>query len=176
MGSFNNILIKFKNKEEPSFFLEEFQKRLKEIGITFEKSGSYLIFNDLIDESEKDPIEVSDSINDKDVIKLLISWKGLGLISYRNKNVDYPFHINYLSWNNKDLEGIQISFKTSNKNYNNKNMIKDSVVMKIAKLINFEFIIGSIGDSESDFNISDISEIMHYMKNRKFDIDIRTAS
>lgn len=175
MSYYNSTLILFKEKQDPKTFLSDFHKKLKEINILLEKYYyQQVIFNDKRNEEEHEPIELDRSMTDEDIIDLVCSWGGFGLLSYRHNDIEFTLSINYVSWDNQFIEGIEVSFNASHQNYINKNKIKDNVIIKIANYIDYKLVVGGIGDSEDDFRTDlDLEYNLKYIENKKFDIDIR---
>ncbi|NIF06634.1 hypothetical protein F3J23_14385 [Chryseobacterium sp. Tr-659] len=175
MGSYNTTLVLLKEKQHPKTFLSNFHKKIKDINVVLEKDEyQRIIFNDKRNEEEKEPIELDKLMSDEDIIDLLCSWGGFGLLSYRHNDVEFALYINYLSWDDQFIEGIEVSFKETHKNYINKNKIKDDVIIKIANCIDYKLVVGSIGDSEDNFRMDlDLEYNLKYIENKKFDIDIR---
>jgi len=175
MGSYNTTLVLFKEKQDPKTFLSDFHKKIKDINVVLEKSDyQRIVFNDKRNEEEHEPIELYKLMTDEDIIDLLCSWGGLGLLSYRQNDIELALSINYVSWDDKFIEGIEVTFNRSYQNYINKNKIKDDVIIKIANCIDYKLVVGSIGDSEDEFRTDlDLEYNLEYIKNKKFDIDLR---
>ncbi|MFZ4929413.1 hypothetical protein [Chryseobacterium sp. Mn2064] len=175
MGIFNSTLILLKEKKAPASMILELNENLKSIGILLQKSDyARIIFNDSRNEEEKEPITLQKSHTDEEVIGLLSSWKGLGLLSYRHINIEFPFLINYISWDDQYLQGLEISYQLSAENYTNRDHIKDDILLKIIEFINPLLAVGSIGNSEDEFRVDlGLEYNLDYIKNKKFDIDIR---
>lgn len=174
MGNFNNTLIVLKNDNNAKDFLMDFHRKLFKLNISLEKDWGFVVFNDKRNDEEKEPFELNDFNTDEEIIDFLCSWEGLGLLSYRHIDIEFPFHINYISWDDKCLQGIEISYKFSHENYINRNSIKNNVILKIIEFIDFKLVAGGVGDSEDDFRVDlDLEYNLKYIENKKFDIDIR---
>lgn len=174
MGSFNNTLILLKNNKNAKEFLVDFHEKLLKINISFERNWRKIIFNDKRNGEEKKSVEFEDFHTDKEIIHLLCSWYGLGLLSYTNTDVEFPFSINYISWDDKHLQGIEISYKLSAENYNNRENIKNKIILKIIGFVDAELAVGSIGNCEDDFRADlDLEYNLKYIENKRFDIDTR---
>jgi len=174
MGNFNKTLILLKKNENAKKFLVDFHEKLLKINISLKKDFGVVIFNDKRNEEENEHIELEGFKTDEEIIDFLCSWEGLGLLSYKNINIEFPFHINYISWDDEYLQGIEISYLSSAENYSNRNNIKNNVILKIIELVDFKVVVGSIGDSEDDFRTDlDLEYNLKYIENKKFDIDIR---
>ena len=174
MGNFNKTFILLKGDENPKEFLVDFHEKLLRINISLNKDWGVVIFNDKRNDEEKEPIELERFKTDKEIVDSLCSWDGLGLLPYRHINIEFPFHINYISWDDKHLQGIEISYELSAENYINRNDIKNNFILKIIELIGYKLVVGSIGDSEDDFRTDlDLEYNLKFIENKKFDIDIR---
>lgn len=174
MGNFNTTFILLKKNENAKEFLFDFHEKLLKLDISLEKELGRIIFNDKRNDEEKEPFELKNFNTDEEIIDSLCSWRGLGLLSYKHINIEFPFLINYISWDDTYLQGIEISFRGSAKNYTNRDRIKNNVILKIAERVNFQLIVASIGNSEDDFRADlDLAYNLEYIKNKKFDIDIR---
>ncbi|WP_343664443.1 hypothetical protein [Chryseobacterium mucoviscidosis] len=175
MGSYNSTLILFKEKQDPKTFLSDFHKKLKEINILIEKNYyQRVIFNDKRNEEEHEPIELDRSMTDEDIIDLVCSWGGFGLLSYRHDDIEFTLSINYVSWDDEFIEGIEVFYNASHQNYINKNEIKNDIIIKLVNCTDYKLVVGSIGDSEDDFRTDlDLEYNLKYIKNKKFDIDLR---
>jgi hypothetical protein len=177
MGSFNNTFILLKNYENAKYFLVDFHVQLLKLNISLEKNWGAIVFNDQRNDAEKEPFEFEDFKTDEEIIDIVCSWKGLGLLSYRHLNIEFPFYINYISWDDQSLQGMEISYKLSAENYTNRDNIKDNIILKIIELIDPELAVGSIGNSEDDFRTDlDLEYNLKYIENKKFDIDSRGKS
>ncbi|KPH14706.1 hypothetical protein [Chryseobacterium sp. ERMR1:04] len=174
MGNFNTTFILLKKNEIAREFLFYFHEKLLKLDISLEKEWGRIIFNDKRNDDEKEPFELKNFKTDEEIIDSLCSWEGLGLLSYKHINIEFPFYINYISWDDTYLQGIEISFKGSAENYTNRDRIKNNVILKIAERVNFQLIVGSMGNSEDDFRANlDLVYNLEYIKDKKFDIDIR---
>lgn len=175
MGGYNTTLILFKEKQDPRTFLFDFHRKIKDINITLEKDNYHrIIFNDKRDGEEREPIELDKSMTDENILDLICSWGGLGMLSYRHNDIEFALSINYVSWDDQFVEGIEVSFKASHQNYINKNKIKNNVIIKISNCIDYKLVVGSIGNSEDEFRTdSGLANIFDYIEGKAFDIDIR---
>ena len=83
MGYFDCTLFLFKSKKEPQSFLHKFHNQLNSLNMEPElEEGSLIVFNDLRNGAEKDYLEITQSISSDELLELLCSWKGLGLLSF----------------------------------------------------------------------------------------------
>jgi hypothetical protein len=175
MGYFDVTLVLLKTKKDPGSFLAEFHKELRIINVTLEKDENDIIFNDSITDEEKEPFELNESMTDDEVLDLLCSWKGLGLLSYRHPDLSLPFSINYLTWDDKNIDGFDIGLYGKEFRNEEDEERHKTFVTKIGSLVDFETIIGDIGNtSEKYINLrQDLSQVKEIIKHNTFDIDIR---
>lgn len=138
------------------------------------KDYGNIIFNDKRNDEEKEPLAFEDFKTNEEVIDILCSWEGLGLLSYRHADIEFPFYINYISWDDKYLQGMEISYKMSTENYTNRDNIRN-IILRIIESIDPELAVGSIGNSEDDFRTHlNLEYSLKYIENKKFDIDSRS--
>lgn len=45
-----------------------------------------------------------------EVLCSLCAWSGLGLLSYRHPKFEFPFTLNFHTWNDKLIDGFTIGF------------------------------------------------------------------
>lgn len=176
MGYFNLTLVLFKEKKHPKTFLVDFHKKLKTISIILEKDDyEIIVFNDSIQGEEKEPIELNESMTDEDVINLVCFWKGLGMLSYRHPNFRYAFSINYLTWDDKFIDGFDIGFYSSEFRTNEDDKNHRKIISEIGNLVEYECIVGDIGNVSNHYIDlkQDLTKIKEIIKNKTFDIDSR---
>lgn len=172
MSYSNKVMVILTTQQNSKSFLIPFHKKLKELHVELSR-GNYFLFNDNLNDEEGDPILISSSIDEDYLITQMIEWGSLGVIPYIHNIIELPFYIRYISWDAINIIAFEITISQSLENYSN----KDKIITLIESLvddIDFEFVVGSLGNSIDDFPIEEDSEsIRNYIKDKVFDIDMR---
>ncbi|WP_300686885.1 hypothetical protein [Chryseobacterium sp.] len=175
MSYYNGTLILLKEKKEPKSFILNFNENLKSIDVVLQKSDyEIIVFNDSRKEEEKEPIELDESMTDEDVIDLLCSWTGLGVLSYRHPDFKFELGIDYLSWDDKYIYGFKVSFADNDLVYKGYNKQRE-LISKISEFIDYEYIVGDINeDSQNYISMEEsLDEIKEHILKNSFKIDSR---
>ncbi|MFC3157986.1 hypothetical protein SAMN05443633_104327 [Chryseobacterium arachidis] len=175
MSIFYETLILLKEKKDPKSFILNFNENLKSINVLLEKSDSeVMVFNDDRNEEEKEPIWLDTSMTDEEVVDLVCSWKGLGLLTYRHQDFQYDLGINYLTWNDKYLSGFVVSYAHKDTLFEDDRHKK--LISKISEFIDYEYVIGNISiDSKIYIRMEDsLEKIKEHILKNSFEIDSRT--
>ena len=127
--------------------------------------NSYLIFNDLEDETEKDPIELN-LLEKEKICKELISWPGGGGFSLNYKN-KFSCYMNYNT--NGDFYVDRVTFSIKNSRNSNVDVKEEmnNIISWIKGKLNYKRI---IGDDELLQNNEFLS--LENIVQKKFEIDI----
>ena len=174
MGWFDVTLVLLKEKQLPISFLVDLHRNFKTINLKLEIDDyEFIVFNDTRDDKENQNKDLNKSMQSDEVIKHLCDWPGLGLLSYRHPDFNFSVTINYLTWDDKSINGFSIGFnghEAAAKQINKFQLIND-----IAGLVNYQYTIGDIGDCSDNYIDlrENLSEVIRHIKNRKFEIDLR---
>lgn len=153
-------------------FLIPFHKKLKELHVELSR-GNYFLFNDNLNDEESEPILISSSIDEDYLITQMIEWSALGVIPYIHNIIELPFYIRYISCDAINISSFEITISQSLENYSNKDKII-TFIESLVEDIDFEFVVGSLGNSSDNFPIEkDGENFRNYIKDKVFDIDIR---
>lgn len=162
-----DAIIFIKKNEEKANVINKVNEILISENFVLNKD-EYLIFNDLNDETEKEPISLWENpeIENEIIFKELCSWPGGGGISYSYLSKFSTF-FNFITDGDFNITQIKISIQDMyGLNFNIKNEI-EKIIFLIKSELNYERI---IGDREllplDNVKIDDI-------KDKIFDIDIR---
>jgi len=174
MSSFDETLFLLKEKKEPKSFMMNFNEKLQSINVLLEK-GEYeiVVFNDSRNDEEKEHMYLNESMTDEQIIDLVCSWKGLGLISYRHPDFSMPLSINYLTWDDEDIYGFIISFAGNDIVFEEEKHKK--FISKISEFIDYEYIVGDVDNFPGTYIwLQSLDKIKELMLNISFKIDSRT--
>jgi hypothetical protein len=166
MGYFDTTLFLFKEEKQALSFLPNFHQQLVSLNITPElEEGTIIVFNDLRSGEEMDYIELESDISESELLQLLCSWKGLGLLSYRHPDFSFPFSINYLSWDDSRIQGFDIGFYSGEFKNSESSEKQQKMIKSIMELDDFEAVVGDIGNSSVDYinlrlPLSEIKELI----------------
>ncbi len=147
MSYFENILFLLKKEQDPKSFLIDFHQKLHSLGITIDRDHSYVVFNDLKNEEEQEPAEIPENASDEEILKELYSWKGLGLLGYFRDGMDFYFSINYLSWDDAQIQGFDVGVQASFISYVNERKRFDQfkqLIVDLAEVTEYEFFAGDL--------------------------------
>lgn len=176
MSYFDETLILLKEKKEPKLFIMDFNEKLKSIDVLLEKDEyEIIVFNDTRNEEEKEYVELEESMTDEQIVDLVCSWKGLGLLLYRHPDFRRQIGINYLTWDDQYIHGFEVSFSNKDLAFEVTDKQKE-LILKIAQFIDYEYIVGDIGNVSKNY-ISmgkSLEEIKEHIMNHSFTIDSRT--
>lgn len=175
MSSFDTTLFLLKEKKEPKSFMIDFNEKLKSINVLLEKNDYEIItFNDSRNEEEKEHIDLNESMTDEEIIDLVCSWKGLGLISYRHPDFRMPLSINYLTWDDEYLYGFDVGFASNDTVF--KEEQHEKLMTKISEFVDYEYVVGDMYSLDlpgGDVGLLSLDEIKGLIQNKSFKIDSR---
>lgn len=172
MSHSNRVLVSLAASQDSESFLISFHQKLKELQVELSE-GNYVVFTDGRNEEEHDPLLITSRVNEKSLITEMVKWGSLGTVPYRHDHVKLPFHINYISWDAVNISAFEIMIDHCSENYSNKDIIM-TFIKSLIDSVDFEFAVGSLGNSPDDFPIEENSDhIQEYIKDKVFDIDIR---
>ena len=176
MGYFNKTLILLSEVQKPRKFLVDFHKILDSINLLPEiDEHEIIVFNDCRNGAEKEPIDLKSDMQLTQVIDLICSWKGLGLICYRHENFKFPIGINYITWDDQYVQGLTISVYGNDLITEQNQLDLNNLINNIINLIDYSFAVGDIGNlSKTYINLDQkIEEIIKYIELNNFEIDKR---
>jgi hypothetical protein len=167
MGWSNSTLFLLKEKQKPKDFVTELVKQLKTIEWTLALSEESVCFNDSVSGEEKESIYFEEETSEQEIIDLLVSWKGLGMLVFFVPEFEFPVVVNFLSWDDISLEGFSVEcngkenlfFSTADKH--------KTIIVKISEFISFKLI---VGDVENYNYHNDLSAIHEKIKENHFKI------
>lgn len=172
MGWFDVTFVLLKEKQVPLSFLLDLHKKFSTIHLALEiDDDEFIVFNDTQNGSEKENIDLNNAMLHEEVIRLLCDWQGLGLLSYRHPAFNFPITLNYLTWDDTFLGGFTIGF--NGHEVSAKQNKKEQLIKAIISLVDYQFAIGDIGDIYIGSG-ENLSEILRYIENQKFEIDLRS--
>lgn len=173
MSSFDITLFLLKEKKEPKLFMIDFNEKLKSINVLLEKNDyEIIVFNDSRNEEEKEHMYLNESMSDEQIIDMVCSWKGLGLISYRHPDFSMPLSINYLTWDDKYLDGFSVGFASNDTIF--KEEQHEKLMTEISEFIDYEYVVGNIDSLDWNIELLSLDKIKELMLNNSFKIDSRT--
>lgn len=176
MSNFDETLILLKVKKEPKSFIMDFNEKLKSIDVLLEKDeDEIIVFNDTRNEEEKDYVELEGLMTDEQVVDVICSWKGLGLLSYRHPDFRLQIGINYLTWDDQYLHGFEVSFSDNDLSYDGADKQKE-LILKMSQFIDYEYIVGDVGNaSKNHISMEEsLERIKEHILNNSFRIDSKT--
>lgn len=174
MSYFNGTLILLKEKKESKSFILELNENLKSIGVLFQKSDSEVIaFNDSRNDEEKEPIWLDTSMTDEEIINLVCSWKGLGILPYRHSEFKFELGINYLTWDDKHIYGFVISFARKDTLFEDNR--HEKLIYEISKFVDYKYVVGDINEESKNYISMEegLDEIKEHILKSSFEIDSR---
>ncbi|UKB82397.1 hypothetical protein LF887_15440 [Chryseobacterium sp. MEBOG06] len=175
MSYFNGTLLLLKEKKDPKLFILDFNEKLKSINVLLQKSDSEIVvFNDSRNEEEKEPIWLDKLMTDEDVINLVYSWKGLGLLTYRHPDFKFEMYINYLTWDDKYVDGFKVSFARKDTVFEDDR--HKELIAKISKFVDYEYVVGDVNEESQNYISMEesLDEIKQHILKNSFEIDSRT--
>lgn len=175
MSYFDETLFLLKEGKEPKSFISDLNKKLNSINVVLQRSDYVvLVFNDCRNEEEKEPIWLDNSTTEEEVVDLICSWKGLGLLTYRHPDFRLEVDINYLTWDDKHLRGFALSFAGSDMIY--KQDIQKKLISEISEFVDYEYIVGDISNVSKNYIRMEesLDKIKEQILNNTFEIDSRT--
>jgi hypothetical protein len=175
MGGFHTTFVLLKNKQEVKPFLLDFHKKLKRINVLLEKDEHEIVcFNDSKEE-EKEHIYLDENKTDEEIIDLICSWKALALVSYRHPDFRFPFSINYLTWDEETIQGIDIGFYDKEFRTIEADETHQKFIYEVAGLLDYDFFVGDFENPLLYFKIDkNLDAIKEFVKNKKYTIDSRS--
>jgi len=174
MSYFNGTLILLKEKKDPKLFMLDFNENLKSIDVLFQKSDyEIIVFNDSRNEEEKEPIELNKSMTDDYIIDLVCSWKGLGLLTYRHPDFEFELWINYLTWDDKYINAIKVSFARKDTMFEDNR--HEKLISKMSEFVDYEYVVGDINEESKNYISMEesLDKIKEHILESSFEIDSR---
>lgn len=169
MGWFDQTLIILNEEQERNHFLASFHMNLASLNLKLDiGDDDFICYNDTRSGEEKDCENLSERMNSEDVLKLLSEWSGLGILSYRHPNFSHCVTIDYLTWNDNQVQALVIGFNGKEVGFGSKEEKSLELIHQISELVAFKCVVGNIYDDVSiDFN-RDLSDILEYIRQTKF--------
>ncbi|MFZ4929420.1 hypothetical protein [Chryseobacterium sp. Mn2064] len=176
MSNFDETFILLKEEQKPLPFITNLNKKLKTIHVLLQKSDYELVaFNDTRDEEEKEPIWLDESMTDEEVIDLICSWKGLGMLTYRNPDFLFDIGVAFMTWNDEHIQGIMISFAEKDTVFEREVKHRELIV-KISQFLDCEYVVGDIGNTSRSYISMEesLDKIKEHISKSSFTIDSRS--
>lgn len=174
MSYFNGTFILLKEKKDPKSFILAFNEHLKSIDVLLQKSDyEIIVFNDSREEEEKEYIELDNSMANEEVVDLLCSWKGLGLLTYRHPDFQFEIWINYFTWDDEYVNGFKVSFADNDLIYGGDK--QKEFLVKITESIDYEYVVGDVNENSENYISMEesLDKIREHIVKNSFKIDSR---
>ncbi|MGH1517946.1 hypothetical protein [Chryseobacterium sp. JK1] len=175
MSNFDETFILLKEEKEPLPFIVNLNEKLKTIQVVLQKSDYELVaFNDTRDEEEKESIWLDESMTDEDVIDLVCSWKGLGMLTYRHPDFLLDFGVAFMTWDDEHIQGVMISFAERDTAFEREVKHRELIV-KISQFLEYEYVVGDVGNTSRSYISMEesLDKIKEHILNSSFTIDSR---
>lgn len=167
MGWSNSTLFLLKEKQPPKDFINALIEQLKTIGWRLASTAEFICFNDSVNGVEKETVYFEEEFSEQDIIDLLVSWKGLGMLEFFVPEFQFPVVISFLSWDDVSLEGFSINCNGKDKLFFYSPEKHRGLIDKIAGFVNFKLVAGNVDDYSYH---SDLSSILQKAKENQFEI------
>lgn len=168
MSFFSVTLLLFREKQTPASFLTALHRKLESISLAPDiDDQEFIVFNDTRSGQEKEHVDLHSSMQVQEVIDLLCSWPGLGLLSYRHPDFSFPITLNYHTWDDEHLQGITIGFNGHEASSNMQK--KDQLVAQVMQLVEYQYVVDDIDHSSCTYiDLSeDLATIIRTIEARK---------
>ncbi len=174
MGWFDEYLVLLKERQTPKSFIIDLHKKFETINLNLIiDDQEFIVFSDTRDQKEKDIFDLTNSTTEEEVVDLLCEWPALGLLGYKHPKFSSSVAIIYHTWDDNLIDGFSISFNGHEASVKEKET--KQLVIAISNLVDYRYIVGDIGKVSSTYVDldQDLSAVINYIENQKFEIDIR---
>lgn len=174
MGYFHQTLILFESPQDRIRWLPPFQEALRRISVVPEETD-IVVLNDMRNGKEKEPVVTAEYMLPEVALAHVMEWPGLGLLPYRHPYFNYEIGINYLTWNDREVDGMAVSFSGKDLKTPDRWQRQRALIEEIAHLTDYRYVVGDIGNAAEihlDFEQSK-SEIEAIIRQSTFEIDLR---
>lgn len=137
-----------------------------------------IVYNDMRNGDEKDAEEIDETNykNEALIIDKVCNWPGLAYITYLHPHFHFDIGINYLTWDDKHLQGLEISIsgkefgRTENSFENHRKFFE-----QLRNLVDYKYIVGDVsGANGTGVRVNkDLDIICKFIESHSFKMDYR---
>ncbi|MBC9812475.1 hypothetical protein H9Y05_08315 [Crocinitomicaceae bacterium CZZ-1] len=154
----NGTLFLLKEKQNPKDFVTELIERLKTIGWKLALSEESVCFNDSVSGEEKESVYFEEETSEEEIIDLLVSWKGLGMLVFFVPEFEFPVVVDFISWDDVSLGGFTVECNGKDNLFFSAPEKHKSIIYKIAEFARFKLVVGDVENYSVHYNLSAILE------------------